>query len=187
MSARRRLLLLVLPGALLIGGTAALARRADAPPSDQTPLGVTLSAPDMATQANDYMGKMRSTESRVTKLQDEARAKKDVIKLNCVSDKVVQIKGHIAVGDQSMAGLNTAISRGDTPGRQHEFTRMTIIYQKVVVLGTEAENCIGEDASYVGETRVDVEIDPNIPNDDPTEPQLPLPDVTRPPEASPFI
>jgi hypothetical protein len=41
--------------------------------------------------------------------------------------------------------------------------------------------------SYVGQTTVDVEIDPNIPNEDPTQPQLPLPDVTRPPEATPFV
>ena len=47
------------------------------------------------------------------------------------------------------------------------------------LLGTEAEQCIGEDASYVGATRVDVEIDPSIPPTDPTEPPLPVPDVQK--------
>ncbi|MDB4968021.1 MAG: hypothetical protein JWN44_3710, partial [Myxococcales bacterium] len=59
--------------------------------------------------------------------------------------------------------------------------------QKVVTLGTEAEQCIGEDVSYVGATRVDVEIDPSIPPTDPTEPELPVPVVERPPPASPFV
>ncbi|MDB4968030.1 MAG: hypothetical protein JWN44_3719, partial [Myxococcales bacterium] len=59
--------------------------------------------------------------------------------------------------------------------------------QKVVTLGTEAEQCIGEDVSYVGATRVDVEIDPSIPPTDPTEPPLPDVQVQRPPEASPFV
>ena len=57
----------------------------------------------------------------------------------------------------------------------------------VVTLGTEAEQCIGEDVSYVGQTTVDVEIDPSIPPEDPTQPDLPLPNVQRPPEASPFV
>ena len=38
-------------------------------------------------------------------------------------------------------------------GRTHEFTRLTIINQKVLVLGAEAENCIGEDLSFVGATQ----------------------------------
>jgi len=186
MTVRGRLLLMALPGALLVGGTAALARRADPGPTDIT-AAPTLGPQEMSQQSADYLAKMRSTEVRVGKLQDQARAKKDVIKLNCVSDKRIQINGHLVVADQTNTALTTAVARGDTPGRQHEFTRMTIIFQKVTVLLTEAENCIGEDVSYVGETRVDVEIDPNIPSNDPTESQLPLPDVSRPPEASPFI
>jgi hypothetical protein len=182
----RRLWLLILPGALLVGGTAALARRADVSPDPMASIN-SVGAQESVQQANDYMAKMRATESRVTKLQDQARSKKDVIKLNCVSDKLIQVKGHLKLAATSNVNLQTAASRADEPARKHELTRMTIIYQKVVVLGTEAENCVGEDASYVGETKVEVEIDPNIPDEDPTEPQLPLPDVTRPPEASPFV
>ena len=52
---------------------------------------------------------------------------------------------------------------------------------------TEAENCIGEDVSYVGETKVEVDVDPSIP-DVPTEPApVPPMDVTRAPEATPFV
>ena len=79
----------------------------------------------------------------------------------------------MTVTDQSMAALNSDVaSAATTPRAQHEFTRITILYQKVVTLGTEAEQCIGEDVSYVGATRVDVEIDPSIPDDgsDPTRP-----------------
>ena len=139
------------------------------------------------SQSQKYMSKMRETQTNIQKLQDQARSKKHIIKLNCVSDKLVQVKGHLAVADQSFTALNTAAARGDDAGRKHEYTRMTILFEKVTVLGTEAENCIGEDASYIGSTKVDVDIDPNIPDDDPTQPQLPLPDVSRPPEASPFV
>ncbi len=146
-----------------------------------------LSAGETASQARDYMGKMTDTQSRVIKLQDAAKKKKDVLKLTCVDDKLVQVRGHLAVANQSMTSLTGAISRGDDGARAHEFTRMTILYQKVLVLGTEAENCIGEDVSYVGATKVDVEVDPNVPSDDPTQPRLPLPEPSRPPEATPFV
>lgn len=139
------------------------------------------------TQAREYSAKMQETQNRIRALQDKARKKRDVLMLNCVNDKMVQAGGLLAVASQSMEKLSSAISRNDDGARKHEFTRMTILYQKVVVLGTEAENCVGEDASYVGATKVEIEVDPNIPDEDPTQPQLPLPDVSRPPEASPIV
>jgi hypothetical protein len=149
--------------------------------------GARLSPQETLTQSRDYVQKMRNTQKRIEVLQDKARRQKDVVKLNCVNDKLTRTRGHMTVVDQSMGQLETAVERGDDGARQHEYIRIAILYEKVLVLGTEAENCIGEDVSYVGETRVDVEIDPNIPNEDPTEPSLPFPDVTRPPEASPFV
>ncbi len=148
---------------------------------------ITLSAPEMQAQAKDYYRKMQDTQRRVGSLQSKAKRDKDMVKLNCVNDKLTQLNGHLIVSDQSMGTLTLDIAKSDDGARQHEFTRMTILYQKVVTLGTEAEQCVGEDVSYVGATRVDVEIDPSIPPIDPTQPDLPVPVVTRPPEASPFV
>ncbi len=176
--------------AALIGATAAFAAVAE---DEAASAGidfrktVTLSPQETLSQAKDYYKKMLETQKRITLLQAKARKDKDVVKLNCVNDKLTQVKGHMVVSDQSMASLTADLAKGDDAGRQHQFTRMTILYQKVVTLGTEAEQCIGEDVSFVGATRVDVEIDPSIPPTDPTEPPLPVPDVQRPPEASPFV
>jgi hypothetical protein len=175
--------------AALWGATAAFAAVAE----DATTAGIdfrksiTLSPQETLAQSKDYYKKMLDTQKRIQQLQAKAKKDKDVVKLNCVNDKLTQVRGHMTVTDQSMASLNADIARGDDASRQHQFTRITILYQKVVTLGTEAEQCIGEDVSYVGATRVDVEIDPSIPPEDPTQPDLPVPDVQRPPEASPFV
>ena len=148
---------------------------------------VTLTPQETMAQSKDYYKKMQDVLKRVLQLQAKAKKDKDIVKLNCVNDKLTQVKGHMVVTDQSMSSLAANTAKGDDGARQHEFTRLTILYQKVVTLGTEAEQCIGEDVSYVGATRVDVEIDPSIPPGDPTQPDLPVPGVTRPPEASPFV
>jgi hypothetical protein len=148
---------------------------------------ITLSAQETLAQSKDYYKKMQETQRRVLQLQAKAKKDKDMVKLNCVNDKLTQLNGHMVVTNQSMTTLTLDLAKNDDTARQHEFTRLTILYQKVVTLGTEAEQCIGEDVSYVGATRVDVEIDPSIPPEDPTQPELPVPVVTRPPEASPFV
>jgi hypothetical protein len=146
----------------------------------------TLTPEEMVNQAKDYGRNMTEVLKRVQTLQDQAKREKDIIRLNCVTDKVVQVRVNISIAEQSVAALQEAVTRADEGERTHEFTRLTIVNQKVQVLGAEAENCIGEDLSFVGATRVDVEVDPSIPQYDPTLPPAPGIDIERPGEASPL-
>jgi hypothetical protein len=142
----------------------------------------TLSVDEMISQARQYQQGMSQVLQRVQALQETARKQKDIIKLNCVADKLVQTKVNVSIADQAMTALQENVARSDEGGRTHEFTRLTIINQKVLVLGAEAENCIGEDLSFVGATRVDIDVDPSIPRDDPTQPPTPSTSIERPPE-----
>jgi hypothetical protein len=146
-----------------------------------------LSPEEMLGQGKEYFRTMNETLKRIQVLQETARRQKDIIKLNCVTDKLVQAKVNINIAEQAMTALQENVARADEGGRTHEFTRLTIVNQKVLVLGAEAENCIGEDLSFVGATRVDVEVDPNIPRTDPTQPPGPTIDLSRPPPASNYL
>lgn len=158
----------------------------NAPPVDlsvkQRP---TLTPAEMVNQSKEYLQGMAQVVKRIQNLQEEAKRQKDIIRLNCVTDKLVQARVNENIAEQSMAALQENVAKNDAGGQTHEFTRLTIVNQKVTVVGAEAENCIGEDLSFVGATRVDVEIDQNIPQYDPTQPGSPFIDITRPPEASP--
>ena len=160
-------------------------------PTSEVDLSVTqkpnLTAPEMLTQARTYQEGMGQVLKRIQSLQETARRQKDIIKLNCVADKLVQTKVNISIADQALIALQENVTRADEGGRTHEFTRLTIINQKVTVLGAEAENCIGEDLSFVGATRVDVDVDPSIPKDDPTQPGTPVTSVDRPPVDRPPV
>jgi hypothetical protein len=147
----------------------------------------TLSSQEMLGQGKDYFKSMNDTLGHIQTLQETARRQKDIIKLNCVTDKLVQAKVNINIAEQAMTTMQETIAKNDEGGRTHEFTRLTIVNQKVMILGTEAENCIGEDLSFVGATRVDVEVDPNIPTTDPTVPPTPSVDLVRPPPASNYL
>ena len=165
------------------GGTAEPAKPA---PAEAPSQGKILSPAEMVAQSKESMTKMQAVLSRVVQLQEVARKQKDIIKLNCVNDKLVQVKGNMNVAESATTLLHESIARNDEAQRQHEFTRISLTNQKVQVLGTEAENCIGEDLTYVGQTDVKVEIDPTIPEADPTRDVKPEPVIERPPVASPF-
>ncbi len=145
-----------------------------------------LSASETLQHAKDYVSKMQETVRDIAQLQEQAKKQKDVIKLNCVNDKMVQVKGHMAVADTAMGNFNEAMGKGDDDGRRHEYQRVGILYQKVLVLGTEARNCVGDDLSYVGGLQRSEEIDPSIPQKDYTGFALPALDTARPPLATAF-
>jgi hypothetical protein len=139
-----------------------------------------LTPQETVAQARDYQQQMATVIHGIQGLQETARRQKDIIKLNCVTDKLIQAKVNANIADQASASLQDNVARGDDAGRQHEFTRLTILNQKVQVLRTEAENCIGEDLSFVGAARVDVETDPSIPRLDPTIAPTPILTPERP-------
>lgn len=141
-----------------------------------------LSPQDTLVRSKQMTAVMATTEGRVSALAKRAEGKKDMVMVNCVSDKLMQVRGYTAVGNSAAAAIEVAVSRNDEGARAHNLDRQVIVYQKVLVIGTEAEGCVGEDVSFVGATRVEVEIDPNIPQTDPTVPGTPTPSADRPPE-----
>lgn len=183
----------VVAGGVLLSGIAVAGVRTEmlapsdssAPINDADPAKLT---PEVTvTRAHEMKSRMVATEQRVVALQARAESKRDMVMINCTADKLVQVRGYLSVGTQSVTAVELAAQQNDDGARVHGFERTNIVYQKVLVLGTEAEGCVGEDVSYIGSTRVDVDVDPNIPVEDPTVPPAGIiPSGARPPEASPF-
>jgi hypothetical protein len=143
-----------------------------------------ISVADMTQQGNEYLAKMNDIVKRMVQLQEIARRQKDVIRLNCVNDKLLQLKQLQNIADQARNNMQEAIARGDEDSRYHEFGRITIAYQQGQVLSNEADNCIGEDLTFLGQTTITVE-EPNVP-EDPTLQQGPDFPIVQPlPVASP--
>ena len=182
-------------GILLLGGGMSLAGVRDrgtafAPNEPQAEVAdpSKLSAEETLSRSKLLQTQMSGIETRISNLQKRAASKKDMVQVNCTSDKLAQVRGYLTVGNQAAQAVEASVQRRDDAGRAYNFERQSIIHQKVLVLGTEAEGCVGEDVSYVGATKVDVEIDPTIPQEDPTIPGVinVIPISPRPPEASPF-
>ena len=144
----------------------------------------TLSGPDMIKQGRLYRADMDKTIAEQQAMVEQARKQKDVIRLNCVMDKLVQVKVNMNIADQALQKLQEAVARRDEGGSLHEYTRITIVNQKVQVLQNEGQTCVGAELNYIGATRVEVEA-PELP-EGVTDPSLEPPPLERPPYASPY-
>ena len=101
---------------------------------------------------------MRGSLSKVLRYLEEAREQRDVLKLNCVNEKLTAIKGLLRVSEQAAVTMMEALSTKDVTVAQHEYEKIMIAASKTEELSAESEVCIGELAVYSGQTSVTVEV-----------------------------
>ena len=148
----------------------------------------TISGDEMLAQGREYRTEIGAIIMQIQAQAEQAKTDKDVIRLNCLLDKLNQAKVNGNMMDQAMQALQESVSRRDESNELHEYTRITIINQKVQVLRTEADACVGAETNYVGPTKVVVESPPGLPAtvDPPAPAAPPITVIDRPPVASPF-
>lgn len=186
-----------LPFLLLTLTTAAFAQ---APAQDAAPAAAPQFSPPAAVEPASQVPnpeKIRRSAEALTRMRDilkdvlgkleEARNTRDVVKLNCVNEKLTQIKGLLRISEQADVAMQEAIAKGETQGAEHEYTKVTIARQKVEQMRTEAEECIGQLAFRTDENLlVEVEEPVGLPEDPTVAPTMP-PATSRPPPASPTL
>lgn len=125
-----------------------------------------LTPQEQLAEAAKHLGRMEQAAGGVRKMLEEARKQRDVVKTLCLNDKLSQIDVAIRSGRDRRTQLQQAVARNDSELANHEFTILTVLRQRVEQLVAEANQCIGEEAAFVGDTRVKTTIDPSIPPDE---------------------
>jgi hypothetical protein len=150
-------------------------------PADVTPQ-------QMRIQAQTFLPQMDQSAQTVRRQLEQSRESRDVVKVLCLNDKLNQIDVAIRAARDRMPALNAALDKNDTDNSRHEFAVLQVLRDRVRTLVQESNQCIGEEAGFVGESKVIVNIDPGIPTND----QTVLPSQTDtvivlPPPASPNL
>src|SRR5690349_468717 len=144
---------------------------------------VSLTPPQMLEKCRGFIPEMDKLRATVAEQLAEAKKKKDVVKALCLDDKVKQMKLATDTAKDRVVDLTSAVSQNDPDRSKHEFTVIQVLRERVQTLVTEAQQCIGEETGFVGDSDVTVEIDPAIPDADPSDfPDDPL--VSEPPVLS---
>ena len=144
----------------------------------------TLSPKEQLDESAKHLTRMDGAAGGVRKMLEEARAQRDVVKTLCLNDKLSQVDVAIRSAKDRRTQLQAAVARNDVELSNHEFTILTVLRQRSEQLVAEANQCIGEESAFVGDTKTSVQIDPQIPPDEtpypPTDPTL----VIGPPQCT---
>ncbi len=153
-------------------------------PQDSLGASKNLSREQMLARAGEDINLMKGIRGQVlTMLESTREEEKDLLKLNCINEKLSAIKGFLKVSEQSMLKMRES---SDKESIGHQFSLVSIAGSKVQNLGVEAQSCAGEVLRYSGNTEVIFEIDPNIAQIDPTNIVDETDTLFRLPEATPY-
>jgi hypothetical protein len=144
---------------------------------------VSLTPKEMLEKVRGMIPEMDKLRASVSEQLAEAKKKKDVVKALCLDDKVKQMKLATDTAKDRVVDLTSATTQNDADRSKHEFTVIQVLRERVQTLVAEAQQCIGEETGFVGNTDITVDIDPAIPDADPSDfPDDPL--VSEPPVLS---
>ncbi len=130
---------------------------------DATPIGPRTPDSDKLEAAADNIARMKTALKLVLGRAEQSRSEKDIVKLNCVNEKLTQIKALIKVAEQADLALHESVASKDAAS-EAEFSKIAIARTKVDGLRRGAEQCIGQLAYMVDEkTTVEVEQPANLP------------------------
>ncbi len=143
-----------------------------------------LTPAEQVAKSDVHLGRMEGAANGVRKQLQQAREQRDVVKTLCLNDKLSQVDVAIRSARDRKTSLQAAAARNDTELSNHEYTILTVLRERAEQLTAEANQCIGEEAAFIGETKVSTQIDPTLPPSDDTQypPTDPIP--TGPPICS---
>lgn len=179
-------------GTALADDTINVSTQGGAAGSSQGELGVQtraqLSSEDQLDQAESIVRRGNQLAERLSRMLDEARREKDILRANCVNRKLTEANANVRNVEQRQRALRDAAATGDESRRNHEYTVMTVLGQKLDSIDQEASQCLGQSVFEPGASQVITTIPKGIyvgtdPSTVPSTPPPP-PAVNVPPDMS---
>jgi len=121
---------------------------------------------EMIAGAATVTSAIQTLRIEVEGVQAEAREAEDMIRLNCIDDKLAQIDRVLELVEAPRADLAAVVASGDFEDRVHHYGVIVAAHDKARDVRSEADACIGEEMTFPGNAEIDVD-DPGI--DDPTK------------------
>lgn len=130
-----------------------------------------LSGADQLREANTTLESIAGTRRRLSDLLDRARTERDIIKVNCLNDKLTQVDVTLRSAREHFELLQNAVGLNNDGQRNHEFELVNVFRERSTSLEQAARLCIGEETGTFDPTStiVQVRIDPTITSEDPTQ------------------
>ena len=158
-------------------------RLANAMPN--APADTTYTSEQMMILAPKYAAEMQRSIEHAQDGRIAAYRSHDIIRMTCIDDKLMQMRTLEKLASPRMMMMRTF--KAEPIVMRVEFDVIVQVRDRVTVLGTEVDACVGDNLEAVSAGRIHEENQfSNTDINDPTRPPMPIQAIDRPPAASPY-
>jgi len=121
----------------------------------------TMDPADQLNVAQEVVAGGERLSGRIASMMNEAQRDKDIIRVNCLDDKLTRVNANLRT---ARTRLNMLEAQSDPQLRSQAITVLLVLGQKFQVLDQEASQCLGQHLFETGATRLEQEIESSMLN-----------------------
>jgi hypothetical protein len=110
-----------------------------------------------------------------------AKTPRDFLDTSCVDEKLAEARAGLQIAGGELSRLDDSLTAAGGDGAEYALHRLDLLVQRGDELVRAARVCATEELSTVDTTKVEVEISPAVPSEDPTRPPSSFRPIERPP------
>jgi hypothetical protein len=137
--------------------------------------GANLTVEQQMQQADATARRATQLAERLSRMLDEARRDKDIMRANCVNRKLTEVNANARNVEQRRKALKDAADARDEARVDHEYTVLSVLSQKLDSLNVEATQCVGQSIYEPGASQVTTTVPATAPTLDPAVVPAPPP------------
>jgi hypothetical protein len=123
-------------------------------------VGAGMTAKQKVEHASNTAATLETGVERILTQIEDAQKNKDILRLNCLNEKLGHLRGLLKVVQDAKLGLREAVARENADLEEHHYRKVAISEEQGGVILAEAEACAGATGSGgVDGTRVVVTVD----------------------------
>lgn len=149
-------------GTLLLGYGLVSAAEGEAPAAEP--------AAGPIAEAHATLHKMEATADNVDRQLRQANDDADAVKILCLDDKLNQVNVATRSAGDRVESIEAAVNSGNMERAEHDAEVLGALAERTEELGTEANECIGEEAGVMTGSTLTLKVDEDIPIGDTTTP-----------------
>lgn len=120
--------------------------------------------------AEETIRELQRGVERIMKDAEAAKKERDILKLNCLNEKLSDLRSILKIAETAAAQMEQAISKAQDEATEHEFQRIFISRKQGADLIIEASACTGEGILQSGEGQTSVTVSTDITGGDVVDP-----------------
>lgn len=184
---RRSGLVLLALAALTSGAISGTAFAQDSGVAGDLERTATASPQEKLQYAADAVEELKQTLKSAEKLLEEARKDGETEQVECLAERISQIRALAQVTESAQGAMQKALEAGNTERADHEMRKIAVALSKSRQLSLEAQACVDESSLASGETQISVSggMEGEVDETDPLDVDV-LDQGYDPPQQSPF-